>query len=84
VPPVLVVSRGPHGLNHELGLASPIVLDDDRTIARSYGATGTPAAVVIDAHGRIASPVGRGATGVRALIETMIGASAAASELARP
>jgi methylamine dehydrogenase accessory protein MauD len=82
-PNVMVVSRGPHGLNRELGLASPIVLDDDRTIARSYGATGTPAAVVIDAHGRIAAPVGRGATGVRTLIETMIGASAPPGDIAQ-
>lgn len=65
-PNVVVVSRGPVGLNRELGLASPIVLDDDRMIARAFGSTGTPAAIVIDDRGVIASDIGRGATGVRA------------------
>lgn len=67
-PNFVVVSRGPVGLNRELGLRSPVVLDDDRTISMAYGATGTPAAVVIDSLGVIASGVGRGATGVRTLV----------------
>jgi thiol-disulfide isomerase/thioredoxin len=67
-PEILVVSRGPRALNRQLGLASPVVIDDDRSIFRSFGATGTPAAVVIDANGIVASPVGRGVTGVRDLI----------------
>jgi thiol-disulfide isomerase/thioredoxin len=71
-PDIVVISRGPGGLNRELGLASPIVLDDDGAISRAYGATGTPAAIMIDRHGVVASGVGRGASGVRALVAERI------------
>ncbi|MGN6033462.1 MAG: redoxin domain-containing protein [Thermomicrobiales bacterium] len=79
-PYILVISRGPKALNREFGIASPIVFDDDRFITRTYGVTGTPAAVVIDANGVIASPVGRGATGVRELLEPTMTLSTSAPD----
>jgi thiol-disulfide isomerase/thioredoxin len=72
MPKIVVISRGPVALNQEMALASPVVLDDDRAIATAHGATGTPAAVVIDRLGMISSGVGRGASGVRALVHDLI------------
>jgi thiol-disulfide isomerase/thioredoxin len=70
-PQLVIVSRGPVGLNREVGFASRMVLDDDRSIATAFGVTGTPAAVLIDRSGVVGSPVARGATGVRALLERL-------------
>jgi len=70
-PRSVIVSRGPVGLNREVGFASRMVLDDDRSIATAFGVTGTPAAVLIDGSGTVVSPVARGATGVRALLERL-------------
>ena len=70
-PQLVIVSRGPIGLNREVGFASRMVLDDDRSLATAFGVSGTPAAVLIDTTGVVASPVARGATGVRALIEQL-------------
>ncbi len=61
--------RGPGALNQEAGFASPLVLDDDRSITELFGVGGTPAAVLIDAQGIVATPVARGATGVRSLLD---------------
>lgn len=66
---MIVVSRGPIALNRAAGFQSPLVLDDDRAIARSFGVGGTPAAVVIDPAGRVGSELARGAGAVRALLE---------------
>ena len=48
-------------------LRSPMIPDDDSSLKRTFGVTGTPAAVVIDALGIVASDVARGAAAVRAL-----------------
>ena len=71
-PKVVVVSRGPIGLNKELGFTSPVVLDEPRAIGQALGVTGTPAAVLIDAMGKVATPVARGTAGVRALMTRSI------------
>lgn len=68
-PQLVIVSRGPVGLNREVGFVSRMVLDDDRSLATAFGVTGTPAAVLIDRSGNVSSPVARGSTGVRALLE---------------
>lgn len=68
-PRMLVVSSGPVELNRAAGLRSTIVLDDDGSIGARFGVRGTPAAVVIDAMGMVASDVASGTTGTRALIE---------------
>lgn len=80
-PRIVVVSRGPIGLNQDLGFASPVVLDETRVIGDGLGVTGTPAAVLIDGMGRVASPVGRGGAGVRALMaRTLVPLATAAAE----
>jgi thiol-disulfide isomerase/thioredoxin len=67
-PRLVVVGRGPIGLNREAGFVSPVVMDDDRSVARALGVTGTPAAVLLDERGLVASRAARGAEGVRALL----------------
>jgi thiol-disulfide isomerase/thioredoxin len=70
-PRLVVVSHGPAALNLEAGFASPVVLDEDRTIAEAFGVGGTPAAVLIDGRGVVVSGVARGAGGVRAALEAL-------------
>lgn len=66
---LLVISGGSIGVNQELGFISPVVLDDDRVIAQSFGVTGTPAAVLIGSRGAVVSEVARGAVAVRAYVD---------------
>lgn len=66
---LVVISGGSIAVNRELGFASTVVLDDDRTIAHSHGVSGTPAAVLIGAKGTVASELARGAVAVLAYIE---------------
>jgi len=48
-------------------LRSPVVLDQqDMSVGRLFGATGTPMAVLIDAEGKIASELAAGAPAVLA------------------
>jgi peroxiredoxin/uncharacterized membrane protein YphA (DoxX/SURF4 family) len=66
-PEIVIVSRGTVEEISKQGLRSPILLDDEFKTGEAYGASGTPAAVLIDAHGRIASSVGAGKREVLAL-----------------
>jgi peroxiredoxin len=75
----IIVSRGPGALNQAAGFASPLVLDDDETIARSFGVSGTPAALMLDASGRVATPTARGASGIRTALEAVRALTASAS-----
>jgi peroxiredoxin len=63
-PKLLFVSAGTEEANRQMGLASTIVLDQQFAVGRSFGASGTPSAVLVDAHGRVASEVAVGAPGV--------------------
>jgi len=65
-PGLLVVSTGTVEANRAQGIRAPVLLDPNFSAAR-FGANGTPSAVLVDAEGRIASPVGVGAPGVWAL-----------------
>jgi hypothetical protein len=47
--------------NKEMGLSSTMLIDQGFQIGRSFGASGTPSAVLIDEEGRIASGVAVGA-----------------------
>jgi thiol-disulfide isomerase/thioredoxin len=67
----VIVSRGPGALNQEAGFNSPVVLDDDQSIAQTFGASGTPAAVLLDARGLVATPVARGSAGVRSALQSL-------------
>ena len=66
-PKLLIVSTGDVEENRAMGLKSPVVLDPNFSVGRSFGASGTPSAVLVDARGRIASEVAVGAPSVLAL-----------------
>jgi peroxiredoxin/uncharacterized membrane protein YphA (DoxX/SURF4 family) len=66
-PKLLVVSRGDVEANRAMGLRSPVVLDQAFATGRSFGASGTPSAVLVDANGTIASGIAKGAPAVLAL-----------------
>jgi peroxiredoxin len=70
-PKLLVVSSGTKGANREMGLSSTVVLDQNFAVGRSYGASGTPSAVLVDEKGNIASEL---AVGARAVL-TLAGAA---------
>jgi thiol-disulfide isomerase/thioredoxin len=63
-PKLLVVSAGSEEANREMGLASPVLLDQQFAVGRAFGASGTPSAVLVDAEGKVASEVAVGAPGV--------------------
>jgi len=63
-PRLLVVSAGTEEANKEMGLASPVLLDQQFATGRAFGASGTPSAVLVDAEGKVASEVAVGAPAV--------------------
>ncbi len=65
---VLAISMGSADENRELGLQIRVVLDDGFTVAGGYGATGTPAAIQLDADGKVASPLVTGSDAVLDLL----------------
>ena len=67
-PRLLVVSTGAQETNKEMGLSSPVVLDEQHAVGPAYGAPGTPSAVVVDEHGKIASELAVGAPAVLSLL----------------
>jgi thiol-disulfide isomerase/thioredoxin len=66
-PRLLVVSRGSVEINRAMDLGSSVVLEDGYITGNAYGISGTPAAVLIDHDGRVASVVAAGATAILAL-----------------
>ena len=66
-PRLLIVSSGLAEQNRAMGLASPIVLDQEFRVGAAFGADGTPSAVLIDGGGRVASELAVGAPRVLAL-----------------
>jgi methylamine dehydrogenase accessory protein MauD len=66
-PKVLVVSGGSEAANREMGLTSPVLLDQQFAVGRAFGASGTPSAVLVDAEGKVASEVTVGAPAVMEL-----------------
>jgi hypothetical protein len=62
-----VVSSGTVNENRYLGLTSSIVIDPTFAVGRAFRIRGTPAAVLVDADGKIASKVANGAAAVLAL-----------------
>jgi thiol-disulfide isomerase/thioredoxin len=63
-PKLLVVSAGTEEANKEMSLSSPVVLDQQFAVGRSFGASGTPSAVLVDKEGKIASEVAVGGPAV--------------------
>lgn len=66
-PQLILISSGTVDDNRAMGIRSPIVLDQGFNTGRAFGAGGTPSAVLVDAQGRVASPVAVGAPAVLAL-----------------
>ncbi len=63
-PRFVVVSAGSEEANREMGLSSPVLLDQDFATGRAFGASGMPSAVLVDAEGKVASEVAVGAPAV--------------------
>jgi peroxiredoxin len=66
-PRILVVSAGTVEANKELGLRSPVVLDQEFATGIAFGTNGTPTAVLVDEQSKIASEVAVGGQAVLAL-----------------
>lgn len=67
-PALLVISSGTIEQNRDLEFQSPIILDQGFSIGRSFGARGTPSAVIIDEDNKIASPIATGGPAVLKLL----------------
>ena len=65
-PRIVVVSTGTPEEGRGMELRSPLLLDPDAQAGAAFGVHGTPMAVLIDAHGKIASEV---VGGGRAILE---------------
>jgi len=63
-PKLVVVSAGTEEANREMGLTSPVLLDQQFAAGRAFGASGTPSAVLVDSEGKVASEVAVGAPAV--------------------
>jgi thiol-disulfide isomerase/thioredoxin len=81
---VVLISRGPIGLNQEVGFRSPVVLDDDHSLAQTFGVTGTPAAVLLDGRGVVVTQVARGSDGVRGALQALAASFAPTLATAHP
>jgi peroxiredoxin len=68
---LVLLSEGSIEQNSQMGLRSAILLADNFAVGRSFGATGTPSAVLIDAFGRVASALTVGGPGVLALLNRL-------------
>jgi thiol-disulfide isomerase/thioredoxin/uncharacterized membrane protein YphA (DoxX/SURF4 family) len=68
-PGILVVSTGDAQQNREMGLRSPVLLDDSWATGSAFGASGTPSAVLVDEQGRVASGIAVGAPAVLELVD---------------
>jgi peroxiredoxin len=66
-PHLLIISSGTVELNRAMRLQSPVLLDQGFTAGLAFQVRGTPAAVLVDAEGKIASAVASGAPAVFAL-----------------
>ena len=69
---IVIVSSGDRGAVHAEGFRSLVLLDPAFAVGSSFGAAGTPSAVALDGHGRVASPVGTGKDGVLSLLASRI------------
>ncbi len=61
---LLIVSRGTIAENRTLGFASQVVIDNHFEVGSSFGASGTPMGVLIDAEGKVASSLAIGGEAV--------------------
>jgi peroxiredoxin len=66
-PRLVVVSAGSEEANKQMGLDSPVLLDQNFATGRAFGASGTPSGVLVDAEGKVASEVAVGSPAVMEL-----------------
>jgi peroxiredoxin len=78
-PVALVISRGGLGTNEHLmtahGVTCPVLLQEDREVARAYGIIGTPMAYLIDKDMRTAAPIAIGPDAVVRLMQVWAGST---------
>lgn len=67
-PKLLVISTGDVQRNREIGLRSPVLLDDGFITGDAFGAKGTPMAVLVSADSKIASGLAVGGPQVLLLL----------------
>lgn len=65
-PELMIISAGSSEDNRQQGFRSRVLLDHSFAAGRVFGAEGTPAAVILNETGRVASTVGVGAEAVMA------------------
>jgi peroxiredoxin len=73
---ITLVSRGTREANQAKAAAhgiGPVLLQDDREVAATYQAGGTPSAVLVYPDGAIGSPLAQGAEAIRALVARALG-----------
>ena len=70
-PELLIISKGTPEANREQGFRSRVLLDQSFGAAQMFAAGGTPAAVMLDEEGRLASHVGAGGPEVLAMARTV-------------
>jgi methylamine dehydrogenase accessory protein MauD len=75
-PVLLVISTGSVEDNRAQGIRSPLVLDQGFATGRAFGVGGTPMAILVNADGKIASPLAAGAQAVLALLHAEVPAVA--------
>lgn len=66
-PELVLISTGTVQANRDMKLSADILLDQGFTVGPLYGASGTPSAILVDEHGKIASHIAVGASAVFAL-----------------
>ncbi len=66
-PRLLFISSGSAAENEAQGLRAPFALDTAFAAGAAFGTTGTPSAILVDRHGRVASGLAVGAPQVMAL-----------------
>ena len=66
-PELMIISAGSSEDNRKQGFRSRVLLDGSFAAGQVFGAEGTPAAVILDESGRVASSVGVGADAVMSL-----------------
>ena len=67
-PNLIVFSEGDPDAHREIGLKSPIVLDEGYKTSEKFGMFGTPSAVLVNENGKIVSETATGAGNIWALI----------------
>lgn len=67
-PNLIVFSEGEPQAHREIGLQSPIVLDEGYKTSEKFGMFGTPSAVLVNERGKIVSETATGAANIWALI----------------